>query len=369
MSSVFRSLPRGRNISEGRTLARGYSNAKLVYYKTKRKGGFLKMERNKRFILITVGMVSLVLLLGIPSFGQEVKYPSKPIQVIIPYGPGGTHDIAARIVDSQLQEILKVPIIHVNKAGGGGVTGAAYAKEQKPDGYTVLYGGLTVVVELPILTPNCPYRTEDFVPIARVTYGALVLSVKKDAPWKSLEEFIQAAKKDPGKIALGIPGIGTPQHLVAKLFETEAKIELNPIPFKGDGASITALLGGHVQAVMTGITSITPHLKSGEVKAIASSGLDRHAVFKDMPLFKEKGFPEVAIYSWTGPFVPVGTPDPIIKILADAYREAATHPSIVALLEKSGTTPGYLSSEDVKKLVPSEYNKIYKAAKAAGLIK
>jgi tripartite-type tricarboxylate transporter receptor subunit TctC len=327
------------------------------------------MERNKRFTLIMVGMVSLVLLFGISSFGQEAKYPSKPIQVIIPYGPGGTHDIAARIVDSQLQEILKVPIIHVNKAGGGGVTGAAYAKEQKPDGYTVLYGGLTVVVELPIVTPNCPYKTEDFVPIARVTYGALVLSVKKDAPWKTLEEFIQASKKDPGKISLGIPGIGTSQHLVAKLFETEAKIELNMIPFKGDGAAITALLGGHVQAVMTGITSITPHLKSEEVRGLASSALDRHAVFKDLPLFKEKGLPEVTIYSWTGPFVPKGTPEPFIRVLTDAYKEAATHPSIIALLEKSGTTPGYLSSEEVKKLIPSEYNKIYKAAKGAGLIK
>jgi tripartite-type tricarboxylate transporter receptor subunit TctC len=327
------------------------------------------MERNKRFTLIMAGMVLLVFLSRISAFGQEGKYPSKPIQVIIPYGPGGTHDIAARIVDSQLQEILKVPIIHVNKAGGGGVTGAAYAKEQKPDGYTVLYGGLTVVVELPIVTPNCPYKTEDFIPIARVTYGALVLSVKKDAPWRSLEEFIQAAKKDPGKISLGIPGIGTSQHLVAKLFETEAKIELNTIPFKGDGAAITALLGGHVQAVMTGITSVTPHLKSGEVHAIASSGLDRHATFKEMPLFKEKGFPEVAIYSWTGPFVPKGTPESLIQVLTDAYKEAATHPSIVALLEKSGTTPGYLSSEEVKKFIPGEYSKIYKAAKGAGLVK
>lgn len=326
------------------------------------------MKKKANGLLSVIFLIALMVFFGANSFGQE-KYPTKPIQVVIPYGPGGTHDIAARIVDSQLQEILKVPIIHLNKPGGGGVVGAAFAKEQKPDGYTVLYGGLTVVIELPIMNPNCPYKTEDFIPIARVTYGALVLSVKKDSPLNTLEEFIKAAKKDPGKITLGIPGIGTTQHLVAKLFETGAKIELNMIPFKGDGPAITALLGGHVQAVMTGITSITPHLQSGEVKTIASSGLDRHAVFKDIPLFKEKGLPEVAIYAWTGPFVPVGTPEPIIKILSEAYKEAATHPSIVALLEKSGTTPGYLSSEDVKKLVPSEYNKIYNAAKAAGLLK
>jgi len=327
------------------------------------------MKKGKIMVLTVWGIISLLMFFISFGYGQEVKYPGKPIQVIIPYGPGGTHDIAARIVDSQLQEVLKVPIIHLNKPGGGGVVGAAFAKEQKPDGYTVLYGGLTVVVELPIVTPNCPYKTEDFIPIGRVTYGALILSLRKDSPWNTIEDFVMAAKKEPGKISLGIPGIGTSQHLVAKLFETEAKIELNMIPFKGDGLAITALLGGHVQAVMTGITSITPHIKSGEIKAIASSGLDRHAVFKDIPLFKEKGFPEVAIYSWTGPFVPIGTPEPIIKILSDAYRDAATHPSIVALLEKAGTTPGYLSSEEVKKLIPSEYNRILKGAKAAGLIK
>lgn len=326
------------------------------------------MRKWKRGFLWLEGTAMFLVLFGGLCFGQE-KYPSKPIQVIIPYGPGGTHDIAARIVDGQLQEILKVPIVHVNKPGGNGVLGAAFAKEQKPDGYTVLYGGLTVVVELPIVTPNCPYKKEDFIPVARVTYGALVLSVKKDAPWNTLEEFVNAAKKDPGKISLGIPGIGTTQHLVAKLFETEARIELNSIPFKGDGPAITALLGGHVQAVMTGITSVTPHLRSGEVKALASSGLDRHAIFKDMPLFKEKGYPEVALYSWTGPFVPVGTPDPVVKALAQAYKEAATHESIVSLLEKSGTTPGYLSSDDVKKLIPLEYNRISKAAKAADLVK
>ncbi|MBM4339482.1 MAG: tripartite tricarboxylate transporter substrate binding protein [Deltaproteobacteria bacterium] len=326
------------------------------------------MGKKARSVLSVLFLVALMVFWGREGLGQE-KFPSRPIQVVIPYGPGGTHDIAARIVDGQLQEILKVPIIHVNKPGGGGVIGAAFAKEQKPDGYTVLYGGLTVVVELPIVTPNSPYKTEDFIPIARVTYGALVLSVKKDSPLSSLEEFIKAAKKDPGKVTLGIPGIGTSQHLVAKLFEAEAKIELNMIPFKGDGAAITAMLGGHVQAVMTGITSITPHLKSGEVNTIASSGLDRHPVFKDVPLFKEKGLPEVAIYSWTGPFVPVGTPAPVVKTLSDAYQEAATHPSIVSLLEKSGTTPGYLSSEEVKKLIPSEYSKIAKAAKAAGMIK
>jgi tripartite-type tricarboxylate transporter receptor subunit TctC len=317
---------------------------------------------------VVLGVLFFFLVGGGLSVSQE-RYPSKPIQVIIPYGPGGTHDINARVVHSQLQEILKIPMIHINKPGGGGVVGSAFAKEQKPDGYTILYGGLTVVVELPIVTPNCPYKMEDFIPIARVTYGGLVLCVKKDSPWNSLDDFIRAAKKEPGKISVGIPGIGTTHHLVAKLLEVEAGIELNIIPFKGDSHSITTLLGGHVPAIMVGWTGITPHMKSGEVKILADSAPERHAIFKDVPLFREKGFPEVTLLSWTGPFVRTGTPESIIRTLDEAYKEAATHPSIVTLLEKGGTTAGYLSSEEVKKRLPSEYNKIYKGAKAAGLIK
>jgi len=325
------------------------------------------MKKTANGLLAVIFLITLMLVLGANTFAQE-KYPTKPIQVVIPYGPGGTHDIAARIVDSQLQEILSVPIVHLNKPGGGGVIGGSFAKEQKPDGYTILYGGITVLVELPLTIPNCSYNTEDFVPIARVTYGALILSVRKDSPLKTLEKFIEAAKKDPGKISMGVPGLGTTMHLAGKRLEMGANIELNTIPFKGDGDSITALLGGHVDCVMTGITSITPHLKSGEVIGIASTALDPPKTFTEIPLFSDKGFPEVSVWGWTGPFVRVGTPEPIIKILSDAYGQAATHPSVVTLLQKSGTTPGYLSSDEVRKLMKGDYRKTYDAAKAAGLL-
>jgi len=325
------------------------------------------MKRGLSCLLLMISIISAFAILR-NSFGQEIKYPTRPIQVVIPSGPGGTLDIVARITGGQLQEVLNTPIIHLNKPGGGGITGAVFVKEQKPDGYNILHAA-SAIIESTIVTPNCPYKKEDFIPIARVTYGALVLSVKKDAPWKTIEEFIEAARKEPGKISVGVPGVGTLQHLVIKLFEMGAKIQLNPIPFKGDGLSVPPLLGGHIQGVMTGITTITPFLRSGEVRALVSSAPDRHPVFKDIPTFREKGFPEVALVSWTGAFVSLGTPEPIIKILNDAYREAANHPSVIALLEKAGTTHGYLNSDDFKKFTAGEYNKFYKASEAAGVIK
>jgi tripartite-type tricarboxylate transporter receptor subunit TctC len=326
------------------------------------------MKKVERPGLWLVCIVSLLALIGAPAFGQEAKYPVKPIQVIIPFGTGGTNDISARIVDSQIQEILRVPVIHINKPGGGGVTGTAFVKEQKPDGYTILWGS-GVAIEMSIVTPNCPYKVQDFVPIALVTHGYFILAVKKDAPWNTLEDFITAAKKDPGKISVGNAGIGTSQHLVTKLLELEAKINLNSIPFKGDGPAIPALLGGHVNAVMSGIGAITPYLLSGEARGLASSGPEHHPALKQIPLFKEKGLPGVSKVTWTGPVASAGTPEPIIKILSDAYQVAANHPSVLVLLEKSGTIPKYVNREDGMKVMQSEYKSYYNAAKAAGLIK
>ncbi len=217
----------------------------------------LKAENNprKEIVMKKVSLLCLLVLVVFPvavaTFTQAAEFPNKPLQVIIPYGPGGTHDIAARIVDGQLQKVLSVPVVHVNKPGGGGMVGGVYALEQPADGYTILYGGLTVLIEVPIVTPNCPYTLQDFIPVARVTSGPLILAVGKESPYKNLEEFIAAAKKNPGKVTVGTPGIGTSQHLVVALFAKEAGLDLNIIPFKGDGAAITALLGNHVDSVIT----------------------------------------------------------------------------------------------------------------------
>jgi len=323
------------------------------------------MKSSKWAIILIVLSVSF----GLASSSQSADFPKRPLNVIVPYGPGGTHDIAARIVDGLLQEILGVPVIHINKSGGGGLVGGAYAKEQKADGYTILYGGLTVLIEVPIVKANCPYTWQDFIPLARVTSGPLILSVGKDSRWNTVEEFIGEAKKNPGKISLGIPGIGTSQHLVAALFEKEAGLDLNIIPFKGDGASITALLGKHVDSVMTGLTSLTPHLNAGNVKALASSSPERHPVQKDIPTFKEKGFSKIGVLSWTGAWVRKGTPEDRVKVLEEAYKKAATHKSVRTMIKKVGATANYAGTQELLKVVPLEYDAILKAARAAGISK
>lgn len=323
------------------------------------------MKKSFVFILFA----TIIITFGFTSFSESADFPKKPIRVVVPFGPGGTHDIAARIVDGVLQEVLEVPVIHVNKSGGGGIVGGGYAKQQKADGYTLLYGGLSVLIEAPIVKPNATYTWRDFIPLARVTSGPLVLSVRKDSPWNSLEDYIAAAKKSPGKVTLGVPSLTGSQYLVASLFQKLAGIKLNVIPFKGDGPNITALLGKHTDSAMTGLTSLTPHLNAGSVKPFASSSPDRHPVQKDIPTFKEKGFPKIALLSWTGAWVRKGTPKDRVKILEEAYRKAANHKSVRTLIKKAGSTPDYADTSALMKIVPIEEEAIRIAVEAAGIKK
>jgi tripartite-type tricarboxylate transporter receptor subunit TctC len=322
-----------------------------------------------RWKIIVFSVVSLVLslFLGEVGFGQE-KYPSKPIQVIVPVVPGGVTDSAARMLGEKLQESLKVPIVVMNKAGGGGAIAATYVLEQKPDGYTVFHAA-SGMIDKYFLIPNCPFTKDDFIPIARMTYGAMVLAVKKDAPWKSLEEFLESARKEPGKISVGVAGVGDTQDLVARLIETGAKVKFNIIPFKGDGSVIAPLLGGHAQAAVFGITAVTPYLQSGEMRGLAISSPERHYVFKDIPLFKEKNLHDVSLFGWTGIFVATKTPESVIKTLDEAYRQAATHPEIIEKLKKIGTIPGYQNQREFKEFFGAECDKIAKAADLLGLKK
>jgi len=226
-----------------------------------------------------------------------------------------------------------------------------------------------VLIEAPIVKPNATYTWHDFIPLARVTSGPLILSVNKDAPWNTLEELVADAKKNPGKISVGIPGFGSSQHLVLSLFQSLADIELNIIPYKGDGNNITSLLGKHTDAAMTGLTSLTPHLNAGNVKALASSAPERHPIQKDIPTFKEKGYPKIAVLSWTGAWVPKGTPADRVQILQEAYKKAANHKSVTTLIKKAGSTPDYAGTDQLMQIVPIEEEAIRSAAMAAGIVK
>ena len=309
----------------------------------------------KDLVCVALGLVAAGFSsAGIPvAHAQQDKYPSRAVEIIIPYDPGGPTDRVTRIIGEQLPEALKASIVQINRPGGGGVAGAVFAKQQKPDGYTLLAHASGFQIT-PLLDRNCPYRLEEFKPLARFTQGPLVLAVKKDSPWKSLEDFLAAAKAAPGKVSVGIPGVGTIQDFVLRLMERSSQSELTSIVLKGDGPNVTALLGGHIQASVAGITALVPHLKSGELRGLAITTAERHELFNDIPTFREKGLDEATVRAWVGIFAPANIPDDVLRVLDAALEKAATNPTTIEMLKKMGTVPGYLNASDFDKSIKSE---------------
>lgn len=284
---------------------------------------------------------------------QQDKYPSKSVEIVIPYNPGGTSDTVMRVVSEQLPEEMKARVVHINKPGGGGVAGAEYMKQQKPDGYTLLAHASGFHIT-PLLDTSCPYKMEEFKPLARLSQGPLILIVKKDSPWKSVDDLLAAAKAAPGRVTVGMPGVGTLHDFVIRLIERSSKTELNAITFKGDGPNVTALLGGHVQASMVGMTVAIPHLKSGDVRGLAITTPERHEAFNDIPTFKERGLDDATVLAWVGIFAPARIPDNVFRTLDAALEKAATNPKTIEGLKKAGTMSGYMNAADFDKSIKSE---------------
>lgn len=287
------------------------------------------------------------------AYAQTDKYPSRSVEIIIPYGPGGPTDRVTRVIGEQLPELLKTGIVQINRPGGGGVAGAVYVKEQKPDGYTLLAQASGFQIT-PLLDRNCPYKLEEFKPLARFSQGPLVLAVKKDSPWKSVNDFLAAARAAPGQVTVGIPGVGTIQDFVLRLVERSSNSKTNAIVLKGDGPNVTALLGGHIQASVAGISALAPHFRSGELRGLAITTGERYEAFSDIPTFKEQGLDEATVRAWVGLFAPANIPDAVFKVLEAALAQAATRPATIEALKKMGTTPGYLNAADFDQTIKSE---------------
>src|SRR2546429_1701099 len=229
---------------------------------------------------------------------------------------------------------LKQPVVIENQPGAGGGIGMGYVAKAKPDGYTLLVAlsSISIMPEADKVTGRSPlYALDQFVPIARLTADPTVLAVRADSPWKTLQEFIADAKRRPGAITYGSSGNYGTMHVPMEMFAERAGIKLLHVPYTGGGPAVVGLLGGNVDAISTGPSTVIQHVKAGKVRVLASWGDKRLASMPDVPTLTEAGFP-VVFTQWTALFVPAGTPEPVIAKLRDAARAAVADPKIVAAL-------------------------------------
>ena len=265
----------------------------------------------------------IILSLFVMPVAAQAAFPEKEVQIIVPYAAGGATDLIFRALAESSAKYLGKAVVIVNRPGGGGAVGFTEGAKAKPDGYT-LTAVITPVTILPHQVKTA-FTYRDFAPIINVVDDPSMFLVRADAPWKSLKEFIDYAKKNPNMITVGNSGAGGGVHLVALAFERAAGVRFNHIPFAGGGPSVTALLGGHINAVSVSPPEGISQVKAGKLRIIALFADERFELFPDVPTVKEQGIP-FSMGMWRGLAAPKGTPPEVIKTLHDAFKKGMDDP-------------------------------------------
>jgi tripartite-type tricarboxylate transporter receptor subunit TctC len=309
-------------------------------------------------------------LLASAATAQE-PYPSRPITVVAPFPPGGVADLTARPVAAALEKVLKNPVPVLNKVGAAGAVGMQFVATSKPDGYTLLLAlsSISIIPEADKIFDRKPAFTVDqFVPIALISADPTILVVPADKPWKTAREFIDDAKKRPGQISYSSSGIYGTLHMAMELLSHGAGIRMRHIPTPGAGPALTAILGGHVDALASGPAVVIPHIKSGKLRALAGWGDKRVAALPEVPTFKELGYPEAEFYIWAGLFAPRGTPEPVLARLREATRAAVAEPEFKAAMDKLETPIAFKQGAEFQRFFDADAKRLADGVRKVGRV-
>lgn len=324
-----------------------------------------------RPVLTIFGLVAGLAVFAPSHASAQDAYPSRPINMIVPFPPGGVADQSGRPVAASLEKILKQPVVVQNRPGAGGAVGMAAAANSKPDGYTILMAlsSISIIPEADkLFGRQSAYQMNQLEPIALVTADPTVLVVSADSPWKTVKDFVEDAKKRPGEISFSSSGIYGTLHMAMEIFANAADIKLKHVPFSGGGPALTALLGGHVQALASGPGPVIPQIKAGKLRALATWGDKRLGALPDLPTFKELGYKDVEFYIWSGVFVPAGTPEPAVKTLREAMGKVVQDPEFKAAMEKLQTPVTYLDAPEFRKFWDKDAAMLAAAVQKVGKI-
>jgi tripartite-type tricarboxylate transporter receptor subunit TctC len=307
-------------------------------------------------------------LLACIGAAQAQDYPSRPVRLVVPFGPGGPTDVAARLVSQIAQTELGATIVVENRPGAGGATGTKSVANAERDGYTLLVGTSATLAVVPALMKNPGYDpVKSFTAVAKVVDSTTVMIVPANFPANSVQEFIAYAKANPGKLSYASAGAGNQTQLAAELLKAKAGIEAIHVPYKSGAEMVTAVLSEQVQFTFPDISILIPLIRDHKVKALAVTSARRHPQLPDVPTLVESGFPDFAITFWSGVVAPAGTPAAIVAKLNAAMDKGLRSQEIQDKLAAIGaqTTPG--SPQDFARFIASETVKWREIAKTANV--
>jgi tripartite-type tricarboxylate transporter receptor subunit TctC len=298
---------------------------------------------------------------------QGAPWPSKPIKLVVPYAPGGSTDVIARVVAEALSKRLGQNIVIDNKPGKGAMVGTALVAKAPPDGYTLLMSVISGLTISPTLYGGSDFDPmADFVHVSIASRNPSVLVVNNDFRAKTFQEYVAIAKAEPGKLAYATSGAGSSNHLLGAQLEQVIGAALVHIPYRGAGPAMVDTIAGNVPSMFDSLPSAAPHIKAGKVRALAVSGDERNPAFPDVPTMKELGYPDMVSYSWFGISVPAKTPQPIVDRLASEMQAVLKEPAVVKRWEEIGAEGSTMTPAEVTKFIQAEIDKWTPVVKSTG---
>ncbi|SEK11288.1 tripartite tricarboxylate transporter substrate binding protein [Achromobacter sp. NFACC18-2] len=298
------------------------------------------MKQKNLFTRGGMALAAAVLTLGAAAAPQaRAAFPDRPLRIVVPFTPGGGTDLIARQLAKGLTQELGQTVVVENRPGGSTIIGTENVAKSPPDGYTLLMSTFAHAVN-PAIHKKLPYDTDRaFAPVAMIGKSPNVLVVSPKSPFKSVQDILAYARAHPGKLTFGSYGNGTSAHLAGELFKSLGKVDILHVPYKGAGPGINDLIGGQIDMIFSTSASVSSHIKSGQLRALAVTTQQRSPAYPGVPTVAESGEAGYFVDSWYGVFVPKGTPAAVIDRLNAAIRKASQDPEFRAALELEGLAP------------------------------
>jgi tripartite-type tricarboxylate transporter receptor subunit TctC len=315
---------------------------------------------------------TLVLALGAlvttaPALAQS-SWPSKPLTMVVGFAAGGATDAVARILAKHLGDELKQNVVVDNKAGAGGNIATDFVARAEADGHTLLLGSVGSLTVAPHMQAKLPYRPlQDFAPVTMAVVFSNVLVVKPDLPVKNLADYIKLAKAKPGTVTYASSGVGGAGHLAGELLEQSADVDMVHVAYKGGGPAMLGMLGGEVDSFFGTPPSVGQHVKTGKVRAIATTGAKRDPLMPDVPTVAEQGYPGYDTMNWYAYVVPAKTPQPVVNKLNQVLVKILNDPVVAKELEAKGLSPSPSSPAELAAYMKREYDIWAQVVKKAGI--
>jgi tripartite-type tricarboxylate transporter receptor subunit TctC len=311
----------------------------------------LMRSKSQRFLQ---ALGAAVLLVAFTASAASAQTFTHTIRLIVPFPAGGSNDVMARIIAPHLEQALGQTVIVDNRPAAGGIVGSDAVAKAPPDGHTLLLVASSYTVT-PAINPKLPYNTEkDFAPLSLINTNSMVFFDNPKVPAKTLVEFIELAKKNPGKFNYSSPGAGSQTHLTVELLSKRAGIKMQHIPYKGGAPATTAVISGEVEFTMLAPNVIFPHIEAGTIRPIASGDVTRHPRLPDVPTLAEQGFPNIRAIQWVGMFTTAGTPKPVLDRLNAELNRIVRLPDVIDKLKQQGVTPTGSTQQEFAQLISTE---------------